>query len=64
MRDVQNEKDTRNIYLHQVGIRDLKYPVVIRNGEGETFPVTAQVSLFADLEETRRERICPGSWRC
>ncbi len=50
MKDVQSEKDTRNIYLHQVGIRDLKYPVVIRNGEGETFPVTAQVSLFADLE--------------
>ena len=27
MKDVQNEKDARNIYLHQVGIRDLKYPV-------------------------------------
>ena len=50
MKDVQNEKDSRNIYLHQVGIRDLKYPVVIRNGEGETYPVTAQVGLFADLE--------------
>ena len=50
MKDVQNEKDTRNIYLHQVGIRDLKYPVVIRNGEGETFPVTAKVSLSVDLE--------------
>lgn len=50
MKDVQNEKDTRNIYLHQVGIRDLKYPVTIRNGEGERFPVTANVSLFVDLE--------------
>lgn len=50
MKDVQNEKDNRNIYLHQVGIRDLKYPVVIRNGEGETVTVTAQISLGADLE--------------
>lgn len=50
MKDVQNEKDTRNIYLHQVGVRELKYPVVIRNREGGTFPVTAKVSLFADLE--------------
>ena len=54
MKDVQNEKDTRNIYLHQVGIRDLKYPVVIRNGEGETFPVTAQISLSVDLEAEQK----------
>lgn len=50
MKDVQNQKDTRNIYLHQVGIRNLKYPVMIRNGEGESFPVTGEISLFADLE--------------
>ena len=54
MKDVQNEKDTRNIYLHQVGIRDLKYPVVIRNGEGETFPVTAKISLSVDLEAEQK----------
>ena len=54
MKDVQNEKDTRNIYLHQVGIRDLKYPVVIRNGEGETFPVTAKISLSVDLEADQK----------
>ncbi len=50
MKDVQNQKDSRNIYLHEVGIRNLKYPVVIRNDKGETFPVTGDVSLFADLE--------------
>ena len=50
MKDVQNERDTRNIYLHQVGIRNLKYPVVIRNRAGETFPVTGEIGLFADLE--------------
>ena len=50
MKDVQNEKDTRNIYLHQVGIRNLKYPVVIKNNEGHALPVTGNISLFADLE--------------
>lgn len=50
MKDIQKEKDTRNIYLHQVGIRELKYPVVIRNGEGEACPATAKISLSADLE--------------
>ena len=50
MKDVQNQKDTRNIYLHQVGVRELKYPVLIRNGEGEYFSVPANISLSADLE--------------
>ena len=50
MKDVQNQKDTRNIYLHQVGVRELKYPVMIRNGEGEYFSVPANISLSADLE--------------
>lgn len=50
MKDVQNQKDERNIYLHQVGIRKLKYPVLIRNYEGEALPVTGEVSLFVDLD--------------
>lgn len=50
MKDVQNEKDSRNIYLHQVGVRGLKYPVLIRDRRGKTVPVTGEVSLFADLE--------------
>ena len=50
MKDVQKEKDDRNIYLQQVGIRGLKYPVVIKNHQGESVPVTGQVDLFVDLE--------------
>ena len=50
MKDVQKEKDTRNIYLHQVGIRGLKYPVVIKNNQGDMVPVTGKVDLFVDLE--------------
>lgn len=50
MKDVQNQKDSRNIYLHQVGIRGLKYPVIIKNYEGEMVPVSGEVDLFVDLE--------------
>ena len=50
MKDVQKEKDSRNIYLHQVGIRGLKYPVVIKNHSGESVPTTGRVDLFVDLE--------------
>ena len=45
MKDVQKEKDTRNIYLHQVGIRGLKYPVVIKNHQGEMMPAAGKVDL-------------------
>lgn len=50
MKDIQSQKDSRNIYLHQVGIRGLKYPVLIRDHEGEMVPVTGEVDLFVDLE--------------
>ncbi len=50
MKDVQNQRDSRNIYLHQAGIRNLKYPVVIRDRKGNAVPVTGEVSLFVDLE--------------
>lgn len=50
MKDIQSEKDRRNIYLHKVGIKGLKYPVVIRNSQGEMVPVTGKIDLFVDLE--------------
>lgn len=54
MKDVQNQKDDRNIYLNEVGIKDLTFPVEIKNGEGEWIPVTARINVFADLEPDRR----------
>ena len=54
MKDVQNQKDNRNIYLNQVGIRNLKFPIEIKNGEGEWIPVTAEISMFADLEPEQK----------
>ena len=54
MKDVQNQKDSRNIYLNQVGIRGLKFPIEIKNGEGEWIPVIAEISMFADLEPKQK----------
>lgn len=54
MQDVQNQKDERNIYLNEVGIRNPHYPIQIKNGEGHWIPVTARVSMFADLEGEQR----------
>lgn len=54
MKDVQNQRDERNIYLNEVGIRNLAYPVEIKNGEGEWIPVTATIGMYADLEGEQR----------
>ncbi|MGD9369433.1 MAG: GTP cyclohydrolase, FolE2/MptA family, partial [Desulfobacteraceae bacterium] len=31
MKDVQNQRDTRNIPIDKVGIKNLRYPVVVRD---------------------------------
>lgn len=49
MKDVQNQKDQRNIYLHEVGIKDLVLPIQVKNSQGVWSQVTATISLFADL---------------
>ncbi len=50
MKDVQNQKDQRNIYLHEVGIKELVLPIQVKNSQGLWSPVTATISLFADLQ--------------
>ncbi|MGI6211086.1 MAG: GTP cyclohydrolase FolE2 [Anaerovoracaceae bacterium] len=54
MKDVQSEKDQRNIYLNEVGIKDLYFPIEIKNGEGEWIPVTASISMYADLDADQK----------
>lgn len=49
LKDVQGTRDTRGIYINQVGIKDMVCPMEIKNGEGEWVPVTATVSVFCDL---------------
>ncbi len=54
MKDVQNQKDQRNIYLNEVGIRDLKLPVEVKDSAGRWMPVTAVISLSADLKGAKK----------
>lgn len=49
MKDVQNSRDTRNVYINEVGIKNLVMPAEIRNIDGDWIPVTARIGLFADL---------------
>jgi GTP cyclohydrolase I len=49
MKDVQNERDYRNIAINKVGIKNLRYPVtVLDRGRGHQHTV-ASINMFVDL---------------
>ena len=49
MRDIQNEEDTREIPLQKVGVRNVKYPVIVLDKNNKTQNTTATVDLFVNL---------------
>lgn len=49
MKDVQSQYDERNISLNEVGIKNLLYPVEIKDSEGSWITVTAQISASVGL---------------
>lgn len=57
--DVQSSKDSRNIPINQVGIKDLQFPIRVRTEEGEQSTVariTMTVHLNADQKGTHMSR--------
>ena len=49
MRDIQNEKDTRAVPLQKVGVKGVKYPVVVLDKTAAKQHTTASVDLFVNL---------------
>jgi GTP cyclohydrolase IB len=49
MIDVQSQADDRNIALKKVGVRNLRYPIVVLDKANKIQHTTAVVNLFADL---------------
>lgn len=49
MKDVQGELDRRNIPLKHVGIKDLRWPIALKDKEKGTQNTVATVSLAVDL---------------
>ncbi|GFR34814.1 GTP cyclohydrolase FolE2 [Thermobrachium celere] len=54
MKDVQSERDYRNIPLKHVGINNLKWPVVVKDKKNGTQNTIATVSLSVDLPHFQR----------
>ncbi len=49
MKDIQNSRDNREIPLDHVGVRDLRYPIVILDQDAGTQQTVARLSMSVDL---------------
>lgn len=54
MKDVQNEKDLRHIAIRQVGIKDLRWPIVLKDKEKGIQHSIAKVTVAVDLPHDLR----------
>lgn len=51
LKDTQNERDDRRIPIDRVGVKDLRFPVEVRDKGGSTQRTVATVALAVDLPE-------------
>jgi GTP cyclohydrolase I len=49
MKDIQNQPDFRNIPIDKVGIKGLKYPVVVRDKVNGSQSTVAEINMYVDL---------------
>ncbi len=49
LKDVQSEKDRRNIPINKVGIRDLSYPVSVQDKNHQVQHTIARINMYVDL---------------
>jgi GTP cyclohydrolase I len=49
MIDIQNQKDYRNIDIKKVGVKGIKYPIVVLDRHLGTQPVNATINIYVDL---------------
>ncbi len=47
--DTQNSQDTRNIPIDQVGIKDIKHPIVVRDRSGREQHTVANFNMYVSL---------------
>ncbi|RJQ78555.1 MAG: GTP cyclohydrolase I FolE2 [Desulfobacteraceae bacterium] len=49
MRDIQNQPDTRNLPIDKVGIKNLRYPVTVRDRREGRQNTVASINMYVDL---------------
>ncbi len=51
MPDMQQSRDTRNIAIDKVGVKDIGYPIVVQDKSRERQHTVARVNMYVDLPE-------------
>ncbi|MFM7806051.1 MAG: GTP cyclohydrolase, FolE2/MptA family, partial [Verrucomicrobiota bacterium] len=51
MTDKQSEPDHRKLRIDKVGVRNLRFPVQVRDKSGDLQATVATLGLFVDLPE-------------
>jgi GTP cyclohydrolase I len=51
MPDLQQSRDTRNIPIDKVGVKDIRYPIVVLDKQKERQHTVARVNMYVDLPE-------------
>jgi len=54
MIDIQNQIDDRNIDIDKVGIKDIRYPITVRDKEIKTQQTVAMINMYVNLPKTTR----------
>ena len=49
MIDIQNQKDFRNIDIEKVGVKNIKYPIIVLDRARGTQPVNASINMYVNL---------------
>ena len=49
MKDIQNQRDYRNIPINKVGIKNLRYPITVRDRRDGFQHTVATINMFVDL---------------
>lgn len=49
MKDIQNEPDHRNISIDKVGVKDLRYPIIVSDRENSIQYTVASINMFVSL---------------
>lgn len=49
MRDMQMERDTRNIAIDKVGVKDIVYPIVVMDKNKDQQHTVARINMYVDL---------------
>jgi len=49
MRDIQKTRDTRNIAIDKVGVKDISYPIVVMDRKKKFQHTVARINMYVDL---------------